>query len=917
MATALTIATVDKLSLMQPEWEIVETLNGRNTFTFRILSLDGSYRPAGGAVVEFEHGSVEFNGTIHSVEEEGLGGLGVTPIISTVHCVDYNELPDRRQVEVTIPGGSTLKQALQQLVEYLSDYGVTLWGSQVDGPTFTEDVVFQMGTLTGCFDKLALMSSTLGTSYVWNIGYDKVLSMFAAGTDTAPTVADSDGFVIGDIKVTPVDMSAYANVVRVRFTSEAVSAYAFLEATGTFSDTETVTVAKTYTLQTTLTNVDGNVLIGANAAATLANLVAAITLGAGAGTTYAAAMTANPSVTAGVQSSTLMRVRALTAGAGGNAIACTETAANAAWITEGGGGVATLQFGEDEALSRSVTATTSPAAADVRERTYDHPEVLHQETAQALADGYLTRDSVLPKTTRYRTDDSAAGTHPGQTQTFVQPKRNLSSSHLITEVRITPEGSLVWYDITMVSTSTVAPAHPLEMYRHWGRGGGGSAGSAVHAGVGGGGGSSGGGPPAGTAGDVQLNIAGSFGADTGLLTYSAGLQKLGVNNIGSQAGTALAIAATVPTQAAASVAGANLALAASAATAGSATTSASAGGAVTIVGGVAAVKTSGSAAGGAVTITGGAGTRISSGSSDHGGAVSLLGGAAGAGGTGGLATVRGGAGATGGGVAITGGAATATSALGGAITILSGEAGQGGTTGAVSIRSGNCQSGNGNGPTGAITIQSGDPYSGTGLPGTVSLLVGTQVADNNATGNAGGQIVITSGTGQATSGVFSADGGPGGALGITGGVGGAANLTGNTGQTVNGGDGAAVTITGGVGGAGTGPASNTRNGGDGGNLVLGSGAGGTGTTANGVAGTVTLKAGATTAAVVEAAATVTISKALTLTPTAFASLPTGAEGMLAWVNDSNTATWGATIAAGGANKVMAAFNGTNWTVVGV
>jgi hypothetical protein len=474
MATALTIATVDKLSLMQPEWEIVETLNGRNTFTFRILSLDGSYRPAGGAVVEFEHGSIEFNGTIHSVDEEGLGGLGVTPIISTVHCVDYNELPDRRQVEVTIPGGSTLKQALQQLVEYLSDYGVTLWVSQVNGPTFAEDVVFQMGTLTGCFDKLALMSSSLGTSYAWDIGYDKVLRMFEVGTDAAPTPLPGNDFVVDDIKVTPVDMSAYANVVRVRFTSEAVSAWAFLEATGTFSNTETITVAKTYTLQTVLTNTDGNVLIGASAAATLANLVAAITLGAGAGTTYAAATTANPSVTASVQSATLMRVRALTAGAGGNAIACTETAANAAWITEGGGAVATLQFGADEALSQSVTATTSPAAADVRERTYDHPEVQHQETAQALADGYLTRDSVLPKTTRYRANHNAAGTHPGQTQTFVQPKRNLSSTHLITEVRITPEGSLVWYDITMVSTSTVAPAHPLEMYRHWGRGGSGS-----------------------------------------------------------------------------------------------------------------------------------------------------------------------------------------------------------------------------------------------------------------------------------------------------------------------------------------------------------------------------------------------------------------------------------------------------------
>lgn len=56
--------------------------------------------------------------------------------------------------------------------------------------------------------------------------------------------------------------------------------------------------------------------------------------------------------------------------------------------------------------------------------------------------------------------------------------------------------------------------------------------------------------------------------------------------------------------------------------------------------------------------------------------------------------------------------------------------------------------------------------------------------------------------------------------------------------------------------------------------------------------------------------------AVNLAPTAFASLPTGSEGDLACVTDSNTATWGATIAGGGANNVLAYFNGTNWTVAG-
>lgn len=50
---------------------------------------------------------------------------------------------------------------------------------------------------------------------------------------------------------------------------------------------------------------------------------------------------------------------------------------------------------------------------------------------------------------------------------------------------------------------------------------------------------------------------------------------------------------------------------------------------------------------------------------------------------------------------------------------------------------------------------------------------------------------------------------------------------------------------------------------------------------------------------------------------AFANLPAApVEGMLFGVTDSNTAVWGATVAAGGANHVLAYFDGTNWTVAG-
>ena len=54
-----------------------------------------------------------------------------------------------------------------------------------------------------------------------------------------------------------------------------------------------------------------------------------------------------------------------------------------------------------------------------------------------------------------------------------------------------------------------------------------------------------------------------------------------------------------------------------------------------------------------------------------------------------------------------------------------------------------------------------------------------------------------------------------------------------------------------------------------------------------------------------------------LTGVAFAALPAApVAGTLAYVTDSNTATWGATVAGGGANVVLVVFNGSVWTVVG-
>lgn len=473
---------------IQPNWRITETLNGRNVMSFDVLSLDGSYRPASRAEVVFKYGvTTLFAGTISDKDEAGLGGMSVTPVVTRCGAIDYNALPDRRQVAVYLAQGLTLKQCLQQIVTYLSGYGVTLAVGQVDGPSLTEPLNFEVGPLTEVLNKLSVI-----TGYAWTIDYDKYLSMFPPGGSLsvplwAPfNITNNDARVIGDITVAP-SLSDFANSVIVRFTYPAGAAYAYLEGSANFADGDTITVGKTYTFQSTLTNEDGHVLLASTLSESLDRLIAAINVAAGAGTIYAAATTANTSVTAWRQSDTLMGVRALDAGSGGNSISVSKSAAYARWITEGGGEVDTLQFGFDESLANSATATTDPppTPAELVEIVFDHPEIRDRATAQAMANGYLTRANRETREIRYPTRNM--GFHPGQKQLIAEPKRNLSGEFLITAVDISATGNVLWYDITATEGTIIGP-DIRDTYKSWSGSGGQSLSASVILGGGGGGG---------------------------------------------------------------------------------------------------------------------------------------------------------------------------------------------------------------------------------------------------------------------------------------------------------------------------------------------------------------------------------------------------------------------------------------------
>jgi len=128
--------------------------------------------------------------------------------------------------------------------------------------------------------------------------------------------------------------------------------------------------SKTYTFQTTLTNVDGNVLIGASAAAALDNLKSAINLTAGAGTTYAAAMTAHPEVVATTNTDTAQTVEAILGGVKYNTVPLAESSATLSWASATlTGGVDSTPAKKGELRFDSTHVYIATAAMDITSTT--------------------------------------------------------------------------------------------------------------------------------------------------------------------------------------------------------------------------------------------------------------------------------------------------------------------------------------------------------------------------------------------------------------------------------------------------------------------------------------------------------------------------------------------------------------------
>lgn len=162
-----------------------------------------------------------------------------------------------------------------------------------------------------------------------------------------------------------------------------VAAIGTLTLVGNAADTETVTLdAKHYVFQTVLTDVDGHVLVGGSASISLDNLIAAITLGAGAGTKYATSTTLHPTVTAAVGAGDTMGVIAKDAGGAGNAITTTEgmgSGSFAATALAGG-----LDAWATVSVSWTACALLTPGVATTRTITGESHEKLRVQAKSAV-----------------------------------------------------------------------------------------------------------------------------------------------------------------------------------------------------------------------------------------------------------------------------------------------------------------------------------------------------------------------------------------------------------------------------------------------------------------------------------------------------------------------------------------------------
>jgi hypothetical protein len=493
MTFALTIGGTPK-KLQAGSLSIRKVANGRSTASFQLDSNNRSYRPPIDAAVTMSVNGVPLvGGLIDRPAEAGLLRGSRPGIRTTVNVVDFTAYTEWRYVNETFPA-QTLKQRLLAIVtNYLGDYGVTLHGSQVNGPTLPsmgyEDVlVFEV------LNDTVKLTADSGQPFVWKLSDTKVLRGFQPSTQLAPFNLVGDNltpYVIGDVEVEPSnDGKANKVVVKVAPKSQDGRTESFLYGTDPYP----------FVLQYTPTKLYGHILLGISP------------IGSGGGELL------GPVGTVPTQWEYDAITNSMTRTAGAPTVGETYT----------------LYFdgvfnGRWEATDPSWTST--PASR--RQKVLTIESIPDGTTGQALADNELAKSLTGPIFVKYTTWQN--GLEPGQQQTINIPARNVNADGVITEVVIRDQFDHLEYSVTVVVDDAQTNLDRMweNVYRIWA--GDKSGGSGVTT-VGAGGVSSGG--PAAPFQSVQFNNTGAFGGDEAF-TFN----KEGKTLVGGELSSITAIAA--------------------------------------------------------------------------------------------------------------------------------------------------------------------------------------------------------------------------------------------------------------------------------------------------------------------------------------------------------------------------------------
>lgn len=208
---------------------------------------------------------------------------------------------------------------------------------------------------------LPYQSQDAGIPYQWSDSINPAdIDLFSG--DLPPKVTRDYQYEVSQtiLARTVVGLNASNHIVpATNFFQPGKAATGVLTFSGVGTADDTITIGGVvYTLKAAPTTVAGEVKIGASAAATAANLVAAINAAAGGGTNYGSLTTEHATVMAETLGAGVVGITAKSAGTAGNALGTTEAGTNTSFAA------ATLVGGEDQVGAKAIGVSVIKVVTD-------------------------------------------------------------------------------------------------------------------------------------------------------------------------------------------------------------------------------------------------------------------------------------------------------------------------------------------------------------------------------------------------------------------------------------------------------------------------------------------------------------------------------------------------------------------------